>query len=407
VRRTLLVSVVAILGCLLAGSVLAATIVGSPRNDSLRGTAKSDRIDGMAGNDRLYGLRGKDVLIGGAGNDLLVGGAGADNLNCGPGKDAAKADDLDKVSPTCESVKGLTPPSISIADASVAEGNAGAATLSFSVTLSKAAKKRASVRFATADGTAAAPGDYASATGTITFAPSQTNKSIDVAVVGDNAFEPDETFTVGLSEAVNGTIARRSASGTITNDDPRWDPAADWRDYPDQANPSPDSYGNAGVWSYRASADLTHSPADYALLPQYSASGGAWVFPGYINLLIRHAGPSVVMHSYGGRCCDAGRMSVLAWTSPMNGVVKIMGTVTLPDIAACNPIPFGDPGGIIWSVEKGSASLSSTGIPAGGSINFDVSSMVQKSETLFFIHDPGYDSHCDSALLSLSITRLG
>lgn len=221
-RKTLSIGLAVGLAGLLATAVVAGNIAGTPKSDTLRGSAKADKIDGKAGNDKLYGLGGKDVLIGGAGNDLLVGGAGADTLNCGPGKDAAQADDLDKVSPSCESVKGLSPPPrVSIADATVVEGQTGAAKISFEVTLSAASKKPASVGFATADGTAAAPGDYAAVNGTLTFKPGEKSKTIDVAVVSDPIAEPDESFSVKLSSPVNATIAKGSAAGSITNDDVR------------------------------------------------------------------------------------------------------------------------------------------------------------------------------------------
>ena len=47
-----------------------------------------------------------------------------------------------------------TPPIVSIADASIAEGNSGTRTFSFVVSLSAAAQQPASVRFQTVDGTA-------------------------------------------------------------------------------------------------------------------------------------------------------------------------------------------------------------------------------------------------------------
>ena len=54
-----------------------------------------------------------------------------------------------------------TPPIVSIADASIAEGNAGTRTFSFVVSLSAAAQQPATVRFQTVDGTATtAGGDY-------------------------------------------------------------------------------------------------------------------------------------------------------------------------------------------------------------------------------------------------------
>ncbi len=76
------------------------------------------------------------------------------------------------------------------------------------------------VDFATADGTATQPGDYASNTGTVTFAPGETSKTVTVQVNGDTAVEPNETFFVNLSNATgNATIADNQGVGTIVNDD--------------------------------------------------------------------------------------------------------------------------------------------------------------------------------------------
>jgi hypothetical protein len=110
-------------------------------------------------------------------------------------------------------------PSVSIGDATVAEGSTGTATLSFPVTLSSPAARSVSVGYATADGTAVAPSDYAAASGTVTFPPGETARSIAVGVVSDTAVEPNETLTVTLSAPVNATLGRGAATGTITNDD--------------------------------------------------------------------------------------------------------------------------------------------------------------------------------------------
>ena len=110
-------------------------------------------------------------------------------------------------------------PSVSIDDAAVTEGNAGTARLSFPVTLSSPATGAVSVGFATTDGTAAAPGDYAATSGTVTFAAGETAKTVAVGIVSDTAVEPNETLTVTLSAPVNATLGRSVATGTITNDD--------------------------------------------------------------------------------------------------------------------------------------------------------------------------------------------
>jgi hypothetical protein len=108
---------------------------------------------------------------------------------------------------------------VSVAGASLAEGNAGTQPMSFTVTLAKATPLRVSVAYATADGTATAGSDYTAASGTLVFAPGETSKTVAVPILGDTAYEPDETFTLTLSNPVNGTLGTATATGTITNDD--------------------------------------------------------------------------------------------------------------------------------------------------------------------------------------------
>ncbi len=110
-------------------------------------------------------------------------------------------------------------PSLSINNATVIEGNAGTVNATFTVTLSTASGQIVTVNYATADGTATAPSDYTSTSGTLTFTPGQTSKTVNVAVNGDTVPEANETFTVALSAASNATIATATGTGTITNDD--------------------------------------------------------------------------------------------------------------------------------------------------------------------------------------------
>ena len=211
---------VAVLVLVFAGGAHANRVTGTAGADRLVGSPMADRLDGRGGNDTLVGLGGNDVLLGGPGSDRLVGGPGADVLDCGPGKDLVVADTRDTIRPSCEVVKGIPKPSLSIADASGAEGNSGTTTFSFAVTLSAATPLPVSVRFATSDGTATGASDYAPTTGVLAFKPRERRKVVAVAVAGDASFEQDEAFTVGLSDPVNATIADGSAIGTITNDDP-------------------------------------------------------------------------------------------------------------------------------------------------------------------------------------------
>jgi Metallo-peptidase family M12B Reprolysin-like/Calx-beta domain len=113
-----------------------------------------------------------------------------------------------------------TGPGASIADVIVTEGNTGTTPALFPVTLTAVSAVPVTVDFTTAPGTATAPDDYAIASGTLTFQPGQTTRNVTVAVVGETAVEPDETFFVNLSNlSGGGTIGDAQGQATIVNDD--------------------------------------------------------------------------------------------------------------------------------------------------------------------------------------------
>src|SRR5262249_20153957 len=92
-------------------------------------------------------------------------------------------------------------------------------TQNFTVTLSQPLAQSCSVDFATSDVTATAGSDYAATSGTLTFAPGETTKTVSVTIYGDTQIENDETFRLNLSNAVNVALGVASATGTIVNDD--------------------------------------------------------------------------------------------------------------------------------------------------------------------------------------------
>ncbi len=110
-------------------------------------------------------------------------------------------------------------PSLSVADATMVEGNSGSHELAFTITLSAAATGPVTVAYATADGTATAGADYAALAGTLTFAAGESSKVVRVQVSGDTVVEGSETLTLNLSSASGAAITRSAATGTITNDD--------------------------------------------------------------------------------------------------------------------------------------------------------------------------------------------
>ncbi|TMP96835.1 MAG: hypothetical protein E6L09_14405 [Verrucomicrobia bacterium] len=111
-------------------------------------------------------------------------------------------------------------PSLSINNVTVTEGDSGTTNANFTVTLSTVSGKTVTVNYATADGTATAPSDYVSVPATaLTFNPGETTKTITVQVNGDIVDEPNETFTVNLSNPINATLSAGTGTGTILNDD--------------------------------------------------------------------------------------------------------------------------------------------------------------------------------------------
>ncbi len=128
-------------------------------------------------------------------------------------------------------------PVLRIADVVVEEGDGGQLAAIFAVTLDEPTDQTVTVDYETVDGNelptdgtieeddAAAPGDYAAATGTVRFVPGDTSELIVVQVNGDILAEEDEEFSLLLSEFPenakyqNNNINGRSAQCTIVDND--------------------------------------------------------------------------------------------------------------------------------------------------------------------------------------------
>ena len=75
--------------------------------------------------------------------------------------------------------------------------------------------------YQTVNGTATtADNDYVAKTGTLTFAPGETTKTITIEVKGDNKKEANETFYLDLFDnSSNSLFTKNRGIGTILNDD--------------------------------------------------------------------------------------------------------------------------------------------------------------------------------------------
>jgi len=108
---------------------------------------------------------------------------------------------------------------ITIDDVTQVEGDSGPNNFTFTVSLSVASSQTVTVDYQTMDGTAVDSSDYNSTAGMLTFIPGQMSQTVSVAVNGDTGEEPDETFTLELSNATNAGLANSTGVGTIVNDD--------------------------------------------------------------------------------------------------------------------------------------------------------------------------------------------
>ncbi len=109
-------------------------------------------------------------------------------------------------------------PTISVADATVTEGDHGTKMLTFSVFVS-GMHDRIVFSYSTSDASATARDDYKQRSETPTIGPWAFRTTFSIPILGDETAEPDETLTVTLSNPTNAIIEDGTAVGTIINDD--------------------------------------------------------------------------------------------------------------------------------------------------------------------------------------------
>jgi hypothetical protein len=184
-----------------------------------------------------------------------------------------------------------------------------------------------------------------------------------------------------------------------------WDPAADWRSPPSQENPSADSYGNSGVWSYMRSQDARHEPVRYYLLPGFrvvDSNAQEWSERDYVNLFVARSESqgAIAMHpwSSGPEVTDR-RNAILAWRSPITGSLTLRGHIA----ANATECPEDHPDGFTFFIDQWAQTIHAVTLSLGQSAALDLSLTVTAGDSLYFILDAGANAWCDSALLTLRI----
>lgn len=183
--------------------------------------------------------------------------------------------------------------------------------------------------------------------------------------------------------------------------------------------------GANGAWYFLESSSFKHLPITYQFLPFYSLpcqlnpslqikGTACWQNPipdseGNIEPIIganftyatQSVGSpplsmpprSVWMHP------SAHGLVVIGWKSPITGVVNVAGFFSDLDPNCGN--------GVIWSVDKGSSTLTTGTIPNGGPAQtFSLTGVsVSAGQVLYFVVDPNGDYFCDSTGVDVTISE--
>ena len=107
------------------------------------------------------------------------------------------------------------PPTVSFVTTNV---NESAGTVSLRAVLDHPYSQPVIVGYATANGTAAAPGDYVSTSGTLTFASNLTSASFSLTIQPDSVVELNETVLINFT-AISNVVAGPPGTLTILDDD--------------------------------------------------------------------------------------------------------------------------------------------------------------------------------------------
>jgi ELWxxDGT repeat protein len=198
------------------GTILLQKLKTSPSATSIDGTVY------FAGSDDLHGTEIWTTDGTAAGTKMLV------DLNPGPASsnpgNFTKVGNLLYFTAYTDATGGELwampfTPALSISDSRSPEGDTGTTVAHVNVSLTPAATQTVTVDYASSDGTAHAGDDYDAASGTLTFAPGETAKTIDVHVRGDVLPENNETFFINLRNAGGARVTRGEAVVIIDDDD--------------------------------------------------------------------------------------------------------------------------------------------------------------------------------------------
>ena len=111
------------------------------------------------------------------------------------------------------------PPTVSVIDVTVLEGDSAPTSALVTVTLSRATTKTVHATYQTYDGSALAGRDYQLTNGTVTFAPGMVTQTIVVPIVPDRVQEPTRRFAVQLTSSSDSVLGDSQAMVTLVDNE--------------------------------------------------------------------------------------------------------------------------------------------------------------------------------------------
>lgn len=216
----------------------------------------------------------------------------------------------------------IVPPALSVNDATITEGNAGTTNLSFTVSLSALTGRTVTVDYQTIEFSAQSAVDYQPVSGSLTFDPHQTTRTVVVPIIGDTIDEFEESLRLQLSNPNNATLDRLRGVGTISDDDAP--PTASLRDVTVVE-------GNSGVTLARFNISLSQKSGKEICLQGFTADGTATAGSGDYKAVT----PSITNPPQNIILTPG--VSSTTFTVQVNGDVEFESTETfLGNINACN-----------------------------------------------------------------------
>lgn len=249
-----------------------------------------------------------------------------------------------------------SPPSFAISNAGVTEGGSAVMT----VTKSGATALNLSVTYATANGSAIAPGDYTAAAGTLTFLPGETSKSISIATIDDAIYELAETFSVNLSGASGGaSISTATGTATITENDVMPSLSV--------SNVSVMEGASANVTVVKSGATGVNASVAYATSPGTAGTGAYTSTSGTLTFLPGETSKTIRIPTTNNVIFSASKMFNLTLSAPSNAAIAAPTAVVT--ILEDDPAPSFI---VVAPTQKDEGSVLQFGIALSGNLYYDV-----------------------------------